>query len=99
MRYCEFSSSYLVEMQNQFGAEGKLYNQLTNPKHKLYIIIYKAKVVLHKMESLDKFLMDRKIATLIPIYVRNQNPDSWPDSAIKKLYKSGTLPPSFLSLL
>ena len=95
----EFSSYYLGEMQCAFGTEGKLYNQLTNPKHKLYSIMDKAKVVLHKMESLDEFLMDREIAALIPVSVRNQNPDSWPDSAIKKLYKSGTLPPSFLSLL
>ena len=53
MRNCEFSSFYLGEIQNQFGAEGKLYNQLTNPKHKLYSIMDKSKVVLHNIESLD----------------------------------------------
>ena len=93
----EFSSYYLGEIQNQFGAEGKLYNQLTNPKHKLYSIMDKAELVLHKMESLDEFLVDSNIASLIPVSVRSQSPDSWPESAIKKLYKSGTLPPSFLS--
>ena len=57
------------------------------------------KVVLHKMESLDEFLMDRDIAALIPVFVRNQNLDYWPYSDIKKLYKSVPLPPSFLSIL
>ena len=97
-RFHEFPSYYVGEMEQAFNAR-KMSNSLQESSHELWKIIENANLVLVEEENLDSFFMDEKIQILIPPALWKKSTKEWPQTLVRKLYRSGELPPWFEDMI
>lgn len=93
-----FCGVYLAYVKNRFQRD-TMFNKLKDGGNEFWKCIDTAEIKVLKYDYLDTVYLDEDIAKFIGGKIRQKPVETWPDSCIRKLYKSGVLPDHFGQLL